>query len=119
MKLRGGVKKKTHTTFGQKRYHFLFLLPFDAESFKTCKNTIKLINLCAPRLPGVNEYMRKSGTLTATGGWGLGHFVVGTTQKYHFLTPPLRITGYSLRKVITEKKNMLESFLLFMAKNNG
>ena len=30
-----------------KKYHFLFLLPFDAEAFKTCKNTIKLINLCA------------------------------------------------------------------------
>ena len=30
-----------------KEYHFLFLLPFDAEAFKTCKNTIKLINLCA------------------------------------------------------------------------
>ena len=25
-----------------KKYHFLFLLPFDAEAFKTCKNTIKL-----------------------------------------------------------------------------
>ena len=23
-----------------KNYHFLFLLPFDAEAFKTCKNTI-------------------------------------------------------------------------------
>merc|ERR1711911_132744 len=33
--------------FRPKKYHFLFLLPFDAEAFKTCKNTIKLINLCA------------------------------------------------------------------------
>ena len=33
--------------FRSKNYHFLFLLPFDAEAFKTCKNTIKLINLCA------------------------------------------------------------------------
>ena len=31
----------------QLSYHFLFLLPFDAKAFKTCKNTIKLINLCA------------------------------------------------------------------------
>ena len=28
---------------------------------------------------------KKSGTLTTTGeGWGIGHFVVGTTQKYPF-----------------------------------
>ena len=27
---------------------------------------------------------QKSGTLTTTGGGGVGHFVVGTTQKYHF-----------------------------------
>ena len=33
--------------FRPKNYHFLFLLPFDAEAFKTCKNTLKLINLCA------------------------------------------------------------------------
>ena len=42
--VRGGVKKKN---FRPKKYHFLFLLPFDAETFKTCKNRIKLINLCA------------------------------------------------------------------------
>ena len=33
--------------FRPKKYHFLSLLPFDAEAFKMCKNTIKLINLCA------------------------------------------------------------------------
>ena len=33
--------------FWPKKNHFLFLLPFDAEALKTCKNTIKLINLCA------------------------------------------------------------------------
>ena len=33
--------------FRSENYHFLFLLSFDAEAFKTCKNTIKLINLCA------------------------------------------------------------------------
>ena len=33
--------------FRPKKYHFLLLLPFDAETFKTCKNTIKLINSCA------------------------------------------------------------------------
>ena len=33
--------------FRPKKYHFLFLLSFDAEAFKTCKNTIKLFNLCA------------------------------------------------------------------------
>ena len=48
--LRGSVKKKWY--FRPKKYQFLFLLPFDAEAFKTCKNnrvknTIKLINLCA------------------------------------------------------------------------
>ena len=42
--LRGSVKKKWY--FRPKKYQFLFLLPFDAETFKTCKNTIKLINLC-------------------------------------------------------------------------
>ncbi len=40
----GGVKKSG--TFGWWG-HFLFFLPFDAEAIKTCKNTIKLINLCA------------------------------------------------------------------------
>ena len=46
--VRGGVKKSgtfgwwgPTTTFGQKG------TTFDAEAFKTCKNTIKLINLCA------------------------------------------------------------------------
>ena len=29
--------------FRPKKYHFLFLPSFDAEAFKTCKNTIKLI----------------------------------------------------------------------------
>ena len=42
----GGCREKgggwcPTTTFGQKHL-FLFLLPFDAEAFKTCKNTIKL-----------------------------------------------------------------------------
>ena len=45
-------------TFRPKKYHFLFLLPSDAEAFKTCKNTIKHINLCAlPTLSGTVEYM--------------------------------------------------------------
>ena len=33
--------------FQSKNYHILFLLPFRAEAFEMCKNTIKLINLCA------------------------------------------------------------------------
>ena len=49
--VRGGVKKSGSFgwwgLFRSKNYHFLFLLPFDAEAFKTCINTIKLINLCA------------------------------------------------------------------------
>ena len=53
---------------------------------------MKLINLCAPPLSGVIEYMTKSGTLTTTGeGGGIGHFVVGTTQKYHFFDAALKI----------------------------
>ena len=43
--LGGGGPRPDHN-FRPKKYHFLFLLPFDAEAFKTCKNTIKLINLC-------------------------------------------------------------------------
>ena len=43
---RWGGSRPDHN-FRPKKYHFLFLLPFDAEAFKTCKNTIKLINLCA------------------------------------------------------------------------
>ena len=46
-------RRKKSGTFGlwgplgvRVEFHFLFLLPFDAEAFKTCKNTIKLINLC-------------------------------------------------------------------------
>ena len=54
--LRGGVKKKLvllvvgavggsrpDHNFRPKKYHFLFLLPFDAEAFKTCKNTINIL----------------------------------------------------------------------------
>ena len=33
---------------------------------------------------------QKSGSLTTTGEGEGGHFVVGTSQKYHFFTPPLR-----------------------------
>ena len=43
--------------FRLKNYNFLFLLSFDAEAFKTCKNTIKLFNLCALPCLGVVEYM--------------------------------------------------------------
>ena len=43
--VRGGSRPDLNSR--PKKYHFLFLLPFDAEDFKTCKNTIKLINLCA------------------------------------------------------------------------
>ena len=32
---------------GRSGYYFLFLLPFDAEAFRPCKSTIKVINLCA------------------------------------------------------------------------
>ena len=50
-----GGRKKSGSFFGlvlvhnfrSKNYHLLFLLPFDAETSKTCKNTIKLIHLCA------------------------------------------------------------------------
>ena len=38
---------RTDHNFRPKKPHFLFLLPFYAEAFKTFKNTIKLINLCA------------------------------------------------------------------------
>ena len=43
-RLGGGGLWCPTTTFGQKT--ITFLLPFDAEAFKICKNTIKLINLC-------------------------------------------------------------------------
>ena len=47
-RLRGDVKKScSFGWWGAWGGAFLFLLPFDAEAFKTCKNTIKLINLCA------------------------------------------------------------------------
>ena len=32
----------------------------------------------------IKNLPQKSGTLATTGGGGVGHFVVGTTQKYHF-----------------------------------
>ena len=47
MVLLGGGGFEARPQLSAKKYHFLFLLPFDAEVFKTCKNTIKLINLCA------------------------------------------------------------------------
>ena len=76
----GGRGSRPDHNFRPKRYHFLFLLPFDAEAFKTFKNTIKLINLCAPPLSGVLWYF----DYNWGGGGGIGHFVVGTTQKYNF-----------------------------------
>ena len=42
----GGCLVPDHN-FWSKSYNFLFLLPFDAEALKTCKFTIKLLNLCA------------------------------------------------------------------------
>ena len=41
--LREGRVYGLTTTLGQK-YDFLFLLLFDPEAFKMCKNTIKLLN---------------------------------------------------------------------------
>ena len=73
--IRGGVKKKVvllggggcwgggggglrpDHNFRPKKYHFLFLLPFDAEAFKTCKNTIKLINLCGLPCLGLDLWL--------------------------------------------------------------
>ena len=58
--IRGGVKKmvllggggqgggsEARPQLSAKKVPLLFLPPFDAETFKTCKNTIKGINLCA------------------------------------------------------------------------
>ena len=54
LSVRGDIKKSCSFwwwgSVGSKNYPFLFLLPFDTEAFKTCKNTIKLINVCALRL---------------------------------------------------------------------
>ena len=54
----GGGPRPDHN-FQQKKYNFLFLLPFDAEAFKTCKNKIKLFNLIfvCSTLSWVVEYM--------------------------------------------------------------
>ena len=41
-KVRGGVKK-SGTFRGSGPDHFRPKIPFDAEAFKTCKNTIKLV----------------------------------------------------------------------------
>ena len=67
MVLFGGGGRGPTTTFDQKGTTFCFWFPFDEEAFKTCKNIIKLIDLCAPPLSRVIEYMTKSGTLTTTG----------------------------------------------------
>ena len=48
--------------FRSKNYHFLFLLPFDAEAFKT--------------------------------GGGVGLFVVGTIEKYHFFVYASQYTAF-------------------------
>merc|ERR1712105_443340 len=63
--LRGGVKKKLvllggggrwggsrpDHNFRPKKYQFFFWVPFDAETFKTCKYTQKKIYLGVPPLP--------------------------------------------------------------------
>ena len=57
--LGGGGRGADHN-YRSKNYHFLFLLKFDAEAFKTCENTIKLFNLCAPPcLERLNTIMNK------------------------------------------------------------
>ena len=78
----GGVRPNNN--FRPKRYYFLLLFPFDAEAFKTCKNTIKLINVCAlPRL-GLGLWLFTLCTLTwpnwgwgGVGGWKF-HFTIGS-----------------------------------------
>ena len=52
----GGGLRPDHN-FRPKKYHFLFLLPFDAEAFKTCKNTIKLIDLCGLPCLGLDLWL--------------------------------------------------------------
>ena len=52
----GGGPRPDHN-FQPKKYHFLFLLPFDAEAFKMCKNTIKLTNLCALPCLGLGHWL--------------------------------------------------------------
>ena len=43
--------------FRPKKYHFLFLFSFDAEVYKTCKNTIKLIYLCGLPCLGLGHWL--------------------------------------------------------------
>ena len=53
----GGRGSRPDHNFRPKKYHFLFLLPFDSEAFKTCKNTIELINLCALPCLGLGPWL--------------------------------------------------------------
>ena len=50
-------KKSARPQLSVKKLQLFVLLRFDAEVFKTCKNTIKLINLCDLALLLVVEYM--------------------------------------------------------------
>ena len=51
------ICKRPDHNFRPKKYHVLFSLPFDAEAFKPCKNTIKLINLCAVPCLGLGLWL--------------------------------------------------------------
>ena len=48
----GGGPRPDHNS-GSKNYHVLFLLLFDPEALKTCKNKIKLLNLHVLPYPGM------------------------------------------------------------------
>ena len=56
LKLGGGEVYGPTTTFGKKTTTFLFWHPFDPGAFRTCKNTIKLWNVCC-RLSMVLSYL--------------------------------------------------------------
>ena len=90
----GAVGSEARPQLSAKKVPLLFLLPFDAEAFKTCKNTIKLINLCAL---GLGLWL----TLTVYFdlAWGGGeNFTFQSFQSFS-------VSGDSKQKKISHKKS--------------
>ena len=90
-------------------YHFLLL--FEQEVFKTCKNTIKLINLCSILSSLLNLYIPILGWGRGVGGGGLR-----LCEMYHPKTP-LLVTSRPLHPLY--HPFYLELVKLFVALSKG
>ena len=84
----GGGSEARPQLSAKKKYHFLLLLPFDVEAFKTSKNTIKHIDFCGLPCLGLDLW------LTLKVYFGFAYFAFSLSNLLNYFS----VTGLSNKK---------------------